>query len=72
MKFNIFIWLSTQGLAKIDMQDYNGGGGGGGGEGGGSPSSPEMQHCSSTTQPLGTPEVKEKTLNYIIYLYTFI
>ncbi|XP_043273452.1 steroid hormone receptor ERR1 isoform X2 [Venturia canescens] len=34
---------------KMDMQDY-----GGGGET--SPGSPEMQHCSSTTQPLGTPE----------------
>lgn len=27
------------------------------GGGGGSPGSPEMHHCSSTTQPLGTPEV---------------
>lgn len=32
------------------MQDYGGSGT--------SPGSPEMQHCSSTTQPLGTPEVK--------------
>lgn len=39
----------------MDMQDYSGGG-----EGGGSPSSPEMQHCSSTTQPISTLEVKIK------------
>lgn len=25
----------------------------------GSPESPEMHHCSSTTQPLGTPEVRD-------------
>ncbi|XP_044009335.1 steroid hormone receptor ERR2-like isoform X3 [Aphidius gifuensis] len=42
---------ATEGLVKMDMQDYSGGG-----EGGGSPSSPEMQHCSSTTQPIGTLE----------------
>lgn len=33
----------------MDIPDYGGGGA--------SPGSPEMQHCSSTTQPLGTPEV---------------
>ncbi|XP_015585210.1 steroid hormone receptor ERR1 isoform X6 [Cephus cinctus] len=41
---------------KMDMPDYGGGGG--------SPGSPEMHHCSSTTQPLGTPEegIKEEDM----------
>ncbi|XP_058806538.1 steroid hormone receptor ERR2-like isoform X4 [Phymastichus coffea] len=41
---------------KMDMPDYGGSGG--------SPGSPEMHHCSSTTQPLGTPEdgVKEEDM----------
>ncbi|XP_014219265.1 steroid hormone receptor ERR1 isoform X4 [Copidosoma floridanum] len=40
--------------SKMDMHEYGGSGG--------SPGSPEMHHCSSTTQPLGTPEdgVKEE------------
>ncbi|XP_076656919.1 estrogen-related receptor isoform X7 [Halictus rubicundus] len=43
--------------SKIEIStDYGGGGG--------SPGSPEMHHCSSTTQPLGTPEegVKEEDM----------
>ncbi|XP_015171692.1 PREDICTED: steroid hormone receptor ERR1 isoform X2 [Polistes dominula] len=57
---------------KMDVPpDYGGGGGGGGsagngngGGGSGSPGSPEMHHCSSTTQPLGTPEegIKEEDM----------
>lgn len=51
---------------KMDVPpDYSGGGGGGGNAGGGgSPASPEMHHCSSTTQPLGTPEegIKEEDM----------
>ncbi|XP_034942584.1 steroid hormone receptor ERR2 isoform X3 [Chelonus insularis] len=45
-------------LCEMDMTDYGGGGGGA------SPGSPEMQHCSSTTQPLGTPEngIKEEDM----------
>ncbi|XP_033216256.1 steroid hormone receptor ERR1 isoform X3 [Belonocnema kinseyi] len=41
---------------KMDLADYGGGGG--------SPGSPEMHHCSSTTQPLGTSEdgVKEEDM----------
>ncbi|KAJ8673828.1 hypothetical protein QAD02_005090 [Eretmocerus hayati] len=35
-------------FSKMDLPDYGGSGG--------SPESPEMHHCSSTTQPLGTPE----------------
>uniref|UniRef100_A0ABD2XF01 Estrogen receptor n=1 Tax=Trichogramma kaykai TaxID=54128 RepID=A0ABD2XF01_9HYME len=35
---------------KIDLPDYSAG----------SPGSPEMHHCSSTTQPLGTPEDSAK------------
>lgn len=34
----------------MDIPDYGGGGGR-------SPESPEMHHCSSTTQPLGISEV---------------
>ncbi|XP_044598304.1 steroid hormone receptor ERR2 isoform X6 [Cotesia glomerata] len=42
-------------LRDMDITEY---GGGGSGDGSGtSPGSPEMQHCSSTTQPIGTPEV---------------
>ncbi|XP_017788639.1 PREDICTED: steroid hormone receptor ERR1 isoform X1 [Habropoda laboriosa] len=43
--------------SKIEVPpDYGGGGG--------SPGSPEMHHCSSTTQPLGTPEegIKEEDI----------
>uniref|UniRef100_A0A0C9RQH6 Esrrb_0 protein n=1 Tax=Fopius arisanus TaxID=64838 RepID=A0A0C9RQH6_9HYME len=41
---------------KMDMGDYSGGRA--------SPGSPEMQHCSSTTQPLGTSEgvIKEEDM----------
>ncbi|XP_012285432.1 steroid hormone receptor ERR2 isoform X3 [Orussus abietinus] len=41
---------------EMDMQDYGGGGG--------SPGSPEMHHCSSTTQPLGKSEenIKEEDM----------
>ncbi|XP_011867578.1 PREDICTED: steroid hormone receptor ERR1 isoform X5 [Vollenhovia emeryi] len=41
---------------KLDITDYGGSNG--------SPESPEMHHCSSTTQPLGTPEdgVKEEDM----------
>ncbi|XP_053597273.1 steroid hormone receptor ERR2 isoform X6 [Microplitis demolitor] len=49
-------------LRDMDITEY---GGGGSGDGGGtSPGSPEMQHCSSTTQPIGTPEngVKEEDM----------
>ncbi|KAK0083168.1 hypothetical protein PV325_009226 [Microctonus aethiopoides] len=43
-------------LCEMDIPDYGGGGA--------SPGSPEMQHCSSTTQPLGTPEggIKEEDM----------
>lgn len=34
---------------KLDITDYGGGGG--------SPESPEIHHCSSTTQALGNTEV---------------
>ncbi|KYN36080.1 Steroid hormone receptor ERR1 [Trachymyrmex septentrionalis] len=41
---------------KLDITDY--------GDSNGNPESPEMHHCSSTTQPLGTPEdgIKEEDL----------
>lgn len=45
-----FCYLFQVICSKIEVPpDY------GGGEG--SPGSPEMHHCSSTTQPLGTSEV---------------
>ncbi|XP_018314005.1 estrogen-related receptor isoform X1 [Mycetomoellerius zeteki] len=37
---------------KLDITDY--------GDSNGNPESPEMHHCSSTTQPLGTPEVRDR------------
>lgn len=46
----IFINFFQSICTKLDIpQDYGGSNG--------SPESPEMHHCSSTTQPLGTPEV---------------
>ncbi|XP_018358009.1 PREDICTED: steroid hormone receptor ERR1 isoform X3 [Trachymyrmex cornetzi] len=37
---------------KLDITDY--------GDSNGNPESPEMHHCSSTTQLLGTPEVRDR------------
>ncbi|XP_015120013.1 steroid hormone receptor ERR1 isoform X4 [Diachasma alloeum] len=47
---------TIQPISEMDMGDYSGGRA--------SPGSPEMQHCSSTTQPLGTPEgvIKEEDI----------
>lgn len=50
IKWFFFYYLFQVICSKIEVPpDY------GGGEG--SPGSPEMHHCSSTTQPLGTSEV---------------